>query len=398
MPLPDQNERVARSLPCLDLALFLVSTRLALAIVGMLSVWLLASGMTVQRGNLVYHAPALLPVEIWARWDSEWYLLIAEQGYDARRFFEESPLGYEREATAGFLPLYPLLIRLVGLVTPGSVYAGVLISNLCLLASLLLLFGLVRDEVGGEEGHRAGAAACVALLAFPMSLFLSAVYAESLFLMLSLAAFALARRGRFAAGGAAGALAAVSRPSGLILVVPLVAEWWQQRRGDGGDRPAAWEWLWSLLIPGAFGLFMLYCWLVFSDPLAFFARHERWRGAMGGPWRAILRWWEAGPSVHGAHGSTVELIMAMVFVAMLPFMYRRLRLGYSLYATAAVLLPLCSSLWSFGRFAQTIFPAFMLIGMAWGASRSRLALLYGLVSLPLAAFFMALYANWWWAG
>lgn len=114
--------------PVPQLACLLVASRLALLSVGLLSTWLLPSGLAAQRGNLVWHEEVSRPLEIWARWDSEWYLLIADRGYDVGDVLTAFAVPYEPSAAAGFLPLYPVLI---GLLRPlvGLVGAGVLISN-----------------------------------------------------------------------------------------------------------------------------------------------------------------------------------------------------------------------------------------------------------------------------
>ncbi|MFQ5700856.1 MAG: mannosyltransferase family protein [Acidobacteriota bacterium] len=383
----------AGHIPYADLALLWVASRLALLIVGLVSTSLLSSGLLVQKGNLVYHEPAPLPLEIWARWDSEWYLLIADKGYGAGDPVQALPPRYTPSATAGFLPLYPLLIRALS-PTMGSVASGVFISNLFLAGALLLLYRLTTLEVPGDAGHQAGLAACAALLVFPTTLFLSAVYSESLFLFLALLTFERARRGRFAAAAAAGALAAVTRPFGLLLVLPVLAEWWIQRRTDPST--PRWAWVAAAGIPAGFGLFMILCARVFSDPLAFFHRQEHWRGRMSGPWHAFVRWWDQTPAVHGAHDSTLEMVTAALFIALLPIMVRRLRPSYTLYAAAGILLPLCTTVWSFGRFALTIFPAFMLVGIGWVGRQRRLVIVYAVIAATLSGFFMALFANWWW--
>lgn len=397
-PRAAEPEPAPERVPLADIAILFVSSRAALLLVGLLSTWLMASGLTVQKGNLVFHPPSPLPLEIWARWDSEWYLLIAEKGYsgeEVRRQFEGLPVGYEPEATAGFLPAYPLLIRLLSPLL-GGVGAGVLVSNLSLAGALVLLYRIARSEAGGgAAGREAGLASCAALLVFPMSLFLSAVYAESLYLLLSLAAFYLARRGRFAGAGLAGAAAALTRPSGVLLAVPLLLEW-REARLKG--RTGSFSCLWVLPIPAALGSFMLYCAGIFGDPMALYARQSRWRGAMSGPWRAFLRWWEAGPAAHGAHDSTLELLIAVSFVAMLPVMVRRMRASMWVYAALAGLLPLCSTVWSFGRLALGVFPLFVIIGVSWAGGGRRLPILYGFVGTALSGLLMALFANWWWAG
>ena len=382
------------------LACLFIASRLALLAVGLLATSLMPSGDGVQPGNLMWCQPAAPPLEIWARWDAEWYLLIADKGYDVGSELAALGLAYERTAAAGFLPLYPLLIRTLAPVF-GGLAAGVLISNVCLFLSLLLLDRLVRLEVDGEAGELASLGACAALLLHPSSLFLSAVYAESLFLVLSIGAFLFARTGRFALAGAFGGLATLTRPFGVLLLFPLIWEWWVWRgAADSREkrRVRTMSGIWTLLVPAALLGFMAHNQSTFGDPLALFHRQERWRGGLSGPWRAFVRWWEAGPTAHGTHGSIVELVIALVCLAMLVVMARRLRLSYTLYTAAAVTLALGSTLWSFSRLALTLFPFFMLIGMAWADGRRCLPTIYAFVGGSLGALFMALFANWWWVG
>lgn len=87
----------------------------------------------------------------------------------------------------------------------------------------------------------------------------------------------------------------------------------------------------------------------------------------------------------------------MLLVASIPFLFRWLPRSYALYGTVAILLPLCSTLWSFGRFAASVFPVTLLIALWTARSRGRL-LTYLAAALPLSGFFMALYAAWWWVG
>lgn len=387
--------------PVARIACLFVASRLALLAVGLLSTALLPSGIGSQPGNLVWHQAAPAPLEIWARWDSEWFLLIADEGYDVKDVVMASGAVWEHWAVAGFLPLYPMLIRALAPLL-GGVAAGVFISNLCLFFSLVLLDRLVRLEVAGDAGESAGLAACAALLLFPSSLFLSAVYSESLFLLLSLGVFSTARSGRFAAAGGLAGLATLTRPFGVLLAIPILVEFWYARRGreatDVRRRPKIWELLWVGPIPAALVAYMVFCRSVVGDPLAFVHHKTRWRGAMSGPWRAFVRWWEAGPSAHGAHGSTVELVIAIVCLAMFVVMVRRFRLSYTLYTGAALTLALGSTLWSFSRIALTLFPFFVLIGMTWSEGRRCLPTLYAFVGGTLSGLFMALFANWWWVG
>jgi hypothetical protein len=75
------------------------------------------------------------------------------------------------------------------------------------------------------------------LLAFsPMAFFFSAVYSESLFLALSVGCIYLARRGRWGLACGLGALAAASRNTGVLLVVPLALLYLYGPREDSAAR------------------------------------------------------------------------------------------------------------------------------------------------------------------
>jgi hypothetical protein len=371
---PSQSVRV----PWRALLVLILASRLALEVVGVLAVALLPGPSSLPMRNLAYHAPVAPPLDIWARWDSEWYLLIADHGYDVRSYMAERGSPYDAMGTAGFLPLYPVLI---GGLQPalGGVAAGVLISLLALVAAVILLFRWVADEAGGGElGQTAGLVAVAALLLHPMSLFLTAVYPESLFLALSLAAFVAARRGRFGLAAAAAAGAALTRPFGVMLAAPLAVEWWQTRRGAPHSATARWGWTASAAPVAVLAAFFAFLGGTLGDPFAFFERQSRWRGAMGGPWRAFVRWWQSGPHAHGAHDSTLELTIAVICLALLPVALRRLRASSTVYAALAVLVPLCSTVWSFGRLSLTVFPLFAVVGIAWARGARTLPVVVAL--------------------
>ncbi len=406
---PSQSVRI----PWRALVVMILASRLALEVVGLLAVALLpgphgrpgrASAVSLldptgaHGGNLAYHAPLASAIDIWVGWDSEWYLLIADHGYDVRTFMAEGGLPYDATGTAGFLPLYPMMIRTLRPLL-GGVGAGLALSLLALVAAAILLFRLVADEAGGGElGQRAGLAAVAALLLHPMSLFLTAVYPESLFLVLSLAAFVAARRSRFGIAAAAAAGAALTRPFGVLLAVPLAIEWWQARRAEPHSAAAHWGWAASAAPVAALAGFFSFLGITLGDPLAFFERQSRWRGAMSGPWRAFFRWWQSGPHAHGAHDSTLELTIALVCLALLPVAARRLRASSSAYAVLAVLVPLGSTLWSFGRLSVTVFPLFAVAGIAWARGTRTLPVIAAFVGGSVGALLMALFALGWWAG
>lgn len=392
-PAPGPGRHGGLHVLFLALAVALVS-RLGLWLAGLLAFLLLPSGAARQPGNLFWHQPVTPMLEVFARWDAEWYLLVAERGYDAGDELRALGLRHASTDAAGFLPLYPLLIRALTPLT-GAVAAGVLVSHLAFFLAVVLLFRCTAAEAGGHGGQEAGLVAVAVLAFFPTSLFLSAVYAESLFLALSLGAFRCARQNRMAAAGILGGLAALTRPFGIFLVIPLAMEWWRHHRAARA-RVAGLAAL--LLVPGGFAGYLVYCWRLFGDPLAYFHQKAGWRGGLGGPWTAFLRWWETGPVVHGTHGSTVELVFAVAALGALVVMARRLPASMVAYSAVCVASALGSSLWSFGRLVLVVFPFFLLVGVLWSRGVRWPALVLLGLGGPLGGLFMAMFANWWWVG
>lgn len=149
----------------------------------------------------------------WANFDGEHYLSIAQYGY--------KPLQHS------FFPIYPFLIKFVSSGSLRSLtVSGLVISNLAILASLFLLWRLVRLDYSSEVATWT----LVSLLAFPTSFFFGSVYTSSLFLLLTLGSFLAARKARWVAAGLLGAVASATRIFGIFLLPALLVELWQQAK------------------------------------------------------------------------------------------------------------------------------------------------------------------------
>ena len=222
---------------------------------------------------------------------------------------------------------------------------------------------------------------------FPTTLFLGAVYSESLYLLLSLAAFLLAERGRFWGAGIAGGLAALTRPVGLALIPALAILAWrspQRRRALAGVG----------VIPALFSLYPLLLWLWIGHPLAFLA-------AQKGIWRRHLSaWGPLGGFVEGIEQHAVkDLLVAVALVALAVVAWKLLGAAYGVYALVSLALPLSwpsdtHALWSIARFGLVLFPIVLTLA-ALSTTRWRVALL----TLGLTAFCIdsvVKWALWYW--
>jgi hypothetical protein len=79
------------------------------------------------------------------RWDSEWYKIIASEGYK----YDGDPA---LRQTVVFYPLYSTLCRLVSEVLRIDVVdAMLLVANLAAVTAVLLLFKLVRERFGDRN-------------------------------------------------------------------------------------------------------------------------------------------------------------------------------------------------------------------------------------------------------
>ncbi|HEX9013942.1 MAG TPA: mannosyltransferase family protein, partial [Anaerolineaceae bacterium] len=162
-------------------------------------------------------------VSSWYRWDTGWFIQIAESGYSAAN------------GTMSFMPLYPLLILGVHALLGGNaLVSALLVSNIFCAVALILFYEAARLELGADRLARQS---LLYLVTFPSAFFLFAGYSESLFLTCVLAAWLLARRGDWHWAALSSALAVLTRLQGLALVVPLGWQLLASRAAGGSENP-----------------------------------------------------------------------------------------------------------------------------------------------------------------
>lgn len=232
------------------LTAFVATRGLVALLAWMGSIWLPYSG---GHGRIVPKHPLL---DALVRDDSGWYLRIATAGYAGKA----SPLG-ERDLV--FFPLYPLLLRATTYVTRNIYWSGVIVSNLALLAAVILLHRLVRDRF--ED--RVADASVWLLLCYPYSFFLSAAYTEATFLFCVVLAFFAADRKRWWLAALGVALASATKTVGILALPAIAVAYLQKAQWKPRNiRPDA---LWLLLGTAGLGLYMLFLWKKFGSPWLF---------------------------------------------------------------------------------------------------------------------------------
>jgi hypothetical protein len=364
-----------------DVALTFVMTRLPLVAIAEI-----AAVVIGQRPGVHYAASANPLLAVWGRWDAEHYLKIATDGYSGTE--------------PAFFPLYPFLIRYVGMFTGTHLIAGLLISNAASFLALLYFYKLMEHEYNRHVAQRA----TFYIAIFPTAIFFSAVYSESLFLFLTVASFYYVRERRWIAAGAFGFFAALTRSEGILLAAPFAIEWIVAALEGKGEffrywvanvlRPA----IGIVLVPLGLACYMAYLWALRGDPLLFSHVQIHWGRELAPPWVSVGNSFHK--ILHSHAQQTVstqiqELAFTFLMIAMLIAGFRRLRLSYSVYMALSILVPMSTaSLMSMPRFALVLFPMFGLFGL-WGA-RPAVNNAYVAFSLPLLGLFTVLFADWYW--
>ena len=164
----------------------------------------LVAELLVPRNPLLTGGDGAPILQSLTSWDGWWYLGIVRDGYHA------APLDGAYQDYA-FLPLYPMLVRLLATPFPGwEGLIAVLLSNVLFAVGIVLLVRLTAPRFGPAFAYRSAALLAI----FPFSAVFSMAYAESLFIVLMLGAFLAAERGRAVPAGLLLALATLTRLQG----------------------------------------------------------------------------------------------------------------------------------------------------------------------------------------
>jgi hypothetical protein len=357
------------------------------AVLATVAIGLAAGAYVFQPGWSEHHG--LWPLYAW---DFNWYDSIGQAGYPAH-------MGGRQYA---FFPLWPLILHWAGLhwhvvVGGGAAWA----------ASAAAFYGVS----GGLPPDRLMSA--LALACWPGSFALALAYPDALALAAAAFAAALALRGRMVSAGVLGAVAALARPNGVLIALPLA--WLARGRGWRG-------WLGAALPVAAAAGVEAYFWARSDRATVFFDAQKLWgrKGPSGlGKWAdhlhsllqrhglvigvlavvavvvLVLAWRRFGfwPTAIAAYACAVAILLAATkslqglvdsarAALVLPLLLLLWRMGaryrpWAAFATAVVVLLLLSgTIQSFGRQSLFAFPIFWAVadGPRWLRSPPLLAL------------------------
>ncbi|MET9895451.1 hypothetical protein ABZZ47_35705 [Streptomyces sp. NPDC006465] len=283
----------------------------------------MAGLLAAVRAQLRYAAPALLAyaavrltglvaLAFWAhrrhhgvwpilatQWDADWYLGIADHGYAHQ-------LGTAFDANnLAFFPLYPVLVKAVAALTPGSrATTGLVIAVVC---SFLAAWGI--HAVGSHlHGRRVGVLLTVLWAALPVGLVQWMGYTESLFTAFAAWALYAVLTGRLLWAASLASLAGLTRPTGVAVgaAVALTALL-SLRRGFSARALAA-----AVLAPAGWLAYVGWVGLRVGRWDGYFAVQRLWHNEWDGGAETVRRMREVL-----AQNSSPELFLVLVTVTLL---------------------------------------------------------------------------------
>ncbi len=322
-------------------------------------------------------------LDIWAVWDSGWYLNIAKYGYSNVTPENHPSVVTPQMHNIGFFPLYPVFIQGISYITQNNYVAALIVSNLALLISCFLLYEIVMekyDEMTAKQTIKY-------LLIFPTSFILSGVFSESLFLLFLLICFYFAQKGKWGVVGVSGYFLSLTRPTGFLLVIPLLFLYLKNCRFEFKKiKP-------NILYLSLFGMgvftFMIYTHLLNGDFLAYFhAQETGWLVTHSNPLNMLQMLYLYSPSTR----IVFWFILAELFLIFIHI--KKVSLDYLLVAAILLGIPLIEGFgptFSLPRMSVVVFPLFIIIAKMAKDKYVDSALTFGLLFLQFIL--MILWSN-----
>ena len=387
LPRPHVGERIMAwrrplgAAPVMLSARMLLTTRLPVLVVGYAAT--LVIGLPPGTGHISEDPLRDLP----SRWDATWYMDIARDGY---RY--DPRLGSGEQQPIVFFPLYPVLMRtLAAFTTPDRgatttydqyteirrvhlAWCGLLISLIAFACALVVVYRWAELHGGADVA----AGTVVLLSTYPFAVYFSAPYTESVFLLVGITACYAFEKGRLPLAGAAGMLAGLTRPNGVMLslVLGILAlaplrrreRGWLRRTGIG---------LLAAAMP-AVGL-LLYCSYIYrltGNPFAWVEAQTAWGRDVGATSTHYAWIWQTIADegvlsyIRAAPTEAVQVVAVVFSLALVWPVWRRVGPAYAVFILANLLPPLIKGgVLSLGRFTATLFPLFLALALLVPAER-----------------------------
>lgn len=289
-------------------------------------------------------------IESWNYWDSPHFLYVAQNWY--------TNLGDPANFIV-FLPFYPMIVAGFMQIVKIPAIAGMSVSIIAFCLAVPILYKLLKNFMTSNESFKS----IWLLIIFPTSLFLSAPYSESTYILLWSIAFLAAFQKKWFIAGIATGFAVITRNfGGLILISLLIHLLYSKSR--------SWMNLYLLIYPTllTIGAYLLINFYTYNDPLAFQKiLHEHWQKTFSFPVTSFINTWKIALNNKLDHYSLTvgwsEAIAMTISYITIPFAYKKLPRSLFVYhLLATFLISSTSFILSSPRYLISIPTVFFVLG------------------------------------
>lgn len=310
-----------------------------------------------------------------ANFDGVYYLIIPDRGYTLD--------------TAGFFPLFPLIIKLttgnLSAFDPRQFFIALILVCVFFVLALIFLFKLIRLD------HRDNIAflSIVFLLVFPTSFFFANIYSESLFLLLTVVSFYFARKRKWLISSILALLLTGTRFIGIAIIPALIFEFIKNEKGEARELLKKG---WSIILTplGLLG-YMIFNHLQFGNAFQFIQaqgslQNERSIDRLVPIPQTVARYinilFTVDPKIFEWKIALLEISIFIFAVIMLITAWRKkMRSSYIIFAALALFIPSSTgTLSGFPRYALVLFPIFIVLALI---KKRWIKIAYSIVSVIL---------------
>lgn len=330
---------------------------------------------------------------MYTRWSDTLYerLFLSWAAYwDSGHFGEIARLGYAGHPQLVLFVGWPFLIKVF---TAVGIHRYWVIFMLSILLGLVvfILFYLVANKLFEKK---TATRALLLFACYPGTLFLHAGYSENLFLVLSLLAFFALENQRLYLAAVLGGAASLTRLAGISIAAALVCI-----HAKHTTKLVAI----SVVLTGLL-VYMLYLQNSFGNALAFFTSQAGWEKAssfssLSFPLAPLFntQMLTLGLKHPLLLPLAIDWIVSVIFLGMIPIVYRKLGLSYSIYTAVLMFLPLASGTYvGMNRYILPAFPVFMVLASLFKSKLMLVLVCVGLFVLQMR--FITLFTNLVWVG
>lgn len=311
----------------------------------------LLSAQITSEQIFPYHGidPHPLPIlAIWQRFDANWYLLIAKNGYGTV------------PGDIHFPPLYSVLIRFFSVIFQDDFFSALLISQVSLYFMVKLLYDLFAEWGDAKIAERG----LFFLLVFPTSFFFFSAYTEASFVVFAVLCLRAVQNQKWHWAGFWSFCAVLIRLQGITLLILLA---WGLLRTRFRDAKLGELFVASFSSLVAVGIYLLIR-ARSGDPAVIPFVETNLHARIVLPWENIIY---SLNYIFGGLGGYIDILNLIVFTlfgVLIVVHWKKFPVEYNLFSIASLILlamrlvdtqPLNSMI----RYVLTIFPVFYLFGL-----------------------------------